>query len=333
MREVSSKLSMEDTKEYLNIRRDRVKELWEQGYTLDEIGRYFEVSTDTVNKSLIKRHINFYDRTTNCKRPEGFESLMERRDGLMESGFWRKPKIYTDTAGNLILEELICGFKGSIIAQINECGSKDVIKISANPEYSQMIKEARTDREKIANEILGKVTDWSLDEVSEFIGLPKSRVRELGNAPKHRRSADKKNGALSYKKENLAIRIADEFLAGKNQKMIADEFDLSRATVSKYLKIIIMQNPEKGVLIKQKLKNHGADIVCSKKRFMETYSGKDEILAILQKNYVHDGCLIQTQKSIAKELGVSEQIIQMISKANGFISYKNCKWSEKGVEK
>lgn len=207
---------------------------------------------DTINKSLIKCHINFYDRITNCKRPEDFESLMERRDGLMESGFWRKPKIYTDTAGNLILEELICGFRGSIIAQVNGCESKDVIKISANPKYFKMIKEVRTDREKIANEILEKVTDWSLDEVSEFIGLPKSRVRELENAPKHRRSADKKNGALSYKKENLAMRIADEF-------------DLSRATVSKYLIIIIMQNPEKGVLIKDKLKNHGADIVCSKK--------------------------------------------------------------------
>lgn len=58
---------------------------------------------------------------------------------------------------------------------------------------------------------------------------------------------------------------------------------------------------------------------------METYSGKDEISAILQKDYVREGCLIQTQRSIAKELGVSEQIIQMISKANGFISYKNCK--------
>ena len=137
MKGVNPKLSMEDTKGYLNSRRNRVKELWEQGYTLDEIGRYYEVSTDTINKSLIKCHINFYDRTTNCKKPEDFESLMERRDGLMESGFWRKPKIYTDTAGNLILEELICGFRGSIIAQVNGCESKDVIKISANLEYSK----------------------------------------------------------------------------------------------------------------------------------------------------------------------------------------------------
>lgn len=318
-------LNIDTTKRYLTARRNKVKELWNLGYTVDEIARYFEVWPESIDMSLVKCNINQFDRQINCSEPKNFTLIMRRRDGLQDSGFIREPLFYKNTNGNVVLEELLCGFKGRRIAQTLGCPSGDVLKISTDPVYSNRIKQSRTEREKFANELLEIADDWSMDEISEFTGVPKSRVCELENAPKKRRVSKKAPGTLSYKKENIAVQIAEQFLSGNTQQSIADEFGLSRATVSKYLRIVGAQDPQKDVLIKDKLKNHGADIVDSKNHFREQYSGSDEVLAILQQKYVQDGCLIQTQRSIARELGVSEQIIQRISKTNGFIPFKKCR--------
>ena len=73
------------------------------------------------------------------------------------------------------------------------------------------------------------------------------------------------------------------------------------------------------------MKRHGADIVSGRLRFRENYSGSDQILELLKEKYVQEGQLTQTQKKIAKELGVSEQIIQKLAKANGLKPFKDKK--------
>lgn len=317
-------LRIESTNKYLTARRRRIAELWGLGYTVDEIARYFEVRTESIDQSLFKCGINQFDRQIRCSAElRDFKSDMRRRDGLKESGFYKKPEFYDIANGNVILEELLCGFKNTRISQSLLCLTTDFLLIIGDPQNSDILQKAKADRESIANGLLDSSDDWSLDEVSEFTGLSKSMVMRLENAPKHRRKISEKNAEVfAYKKKNLAMQIADSFLSGKTQQEVSDEFDCSRATISKCLKIACELDPEKGELIKEKLKNHGTDIAVGRLRFREKYSGTDQILELLKEKYVQEGQLTQTQKKIAKELGVSEQIIQKLAKANGFKTHR-----------
>ena len=51
-------LNIDTTKRYLTARRNKVKELWNLGYTVDEIARYFEVWPESIDMSLVKCNIN-----------------------------------------------------------------------------------------------------------------------------------------------------------------------------------------------------------------------------------------------------------------------------------
>lgn len=322
---MKSVLSIDSTKRYLTARRKRIAELWGLGYTVDEIARYFEVRTESIDVSLVKCGINQFDRQIGCSAElRDFKLDMRRRDGLVESGFYKKPEFYDIAKGNVILEELLCGIKNNRISQILPCSTTDVLKVSTDPANADILQKSKSDRENIANELLGSSDDWSLDEVSEFTGLPRSKVMQLDNAPKHRRkTAEKNKEVFAYKRKNLAMQVADSFLSGKTQQEVGDEFGYSRATISKCLKAACELDPEKGELIREKLKRHGADIVSGRLKFRENYSGSDQILELLKEKYVQEGQLTQTQKKIARELGVSEQIIQKLAKANGFKPFKD----------
>lgn len=316
-------LNIDSTKRYLIARRKRIAELWGWGYTVDEIARYFEVRTESVDQSLVKCGINQFDRQIGCNaKRRDFKWVMSHRDGLEESGFYKKPEFYDIAKGDVIFEELLCGFKNTRISQVLPCPTTDVLRVSSDSDNSAILQKSKADREVVANVLLGSADNWSLDEVSEFTGLSRSRVMQLENAPKHKRKSANNMETFAYKKKNLVLQVADSFLSGKTQQVVADEFGYSRTTISKCLKAVCELDPERGELIKEKLKRHGADIVTARLRFHENYSGSDQILKLLKERYVQEGLLTQTQKVIARELGVSEQIVQKLAKENGLKPYK-----------
>lgn len=299
----------------LRTRREKVNELYDKGYGILDIARYFEVPSHCIKKSLLKGEKLINDTEFRLKSEDSGLNIateMAERDRTLSSlsnsrikllGFWIMPKEFAlhdpqDMGYGLLKELRMVGFnKEEIAFYMGFSSVSDIPKVR---------KEQSCDFCKKQIEIVPilKEKGWSYKEITEFCGVSLTKVYKNqtyidGKSPL--RIAQMKETEEKYRE------IYFEYKKNKNMthRELASKYNISRGTVIKAIKCYQDLHPELTPIQKRKSSGNNGNV--------KTKS--DEIItALLHGNYLSKdstGKYINAKsfESIAKDFDVTETTI------------------------
>lgn len=165
----------------LSTRRDKVKELYEMGYMVIDIARYFEVSTSCIRKSLEVSGLHVDGVKVKVASLETINIRLEERDVLIKSkgisnqavwhlGFWRIPREFSisrnvDDKETALQKELrMIGIQPKEIREYMGYDINQVLKVS-RPQKNSFFDEQLS----VARQLYAE--GWSINDLIEFCGI------------------------------------------------------------------------------------------------------------------------------------------------------------------
>ena len=297
----------------LRARREKVNELYDKGYGILDISRYFEVPSHCIRKSLLKMSDLLEGGNVRLKS-ENLDisaELIERDNSLSmlsvqnirTLGFWAMPKEFAlhdpqDIEQGLLRELRMVGLnKEEIAFYMGFSSVLDVPKIRKEQSCDFCNRQI-----KLVSEL--KKADWSYKEIIEFCGISLTKIYKNqtyidGKSPL--RMAQMKETEEKYRE------IYFDYKENENMthRELASKYNISRGTVIKAIKCYQNQHPELSPIQKRKSSGNNGNI--------KTKS--DEIIAsLLQGDYLSKdstGKYINAKsfESIAKDFDVTEKTI------------------------